>query len=695
MKLLYSQTPQDSGPVFHSTSRPSLARTGQGRLGAARLLMAGMFCALTLALVNPAEAANLPAEWQLTQQFEVATPGLVKLSLPLETLDASRPGLEDLRLHDDVGNEIPYWIQIPASAPKVIRRAKSFQSSLNTSTTVITLETGLAQPLDGLTLESPSIAFVKSVKVEFSPDGRSWRSLAEGLPIFRQPNGASHLQILIPEGMRPWLRLTVDDQRSQPIPFTGVVVHASAGEPGPTELLPITLAERQENPGETRLTLNLGGANVRLAAIEIETPEPLFTRHVSLAIPEVLDDSIRERTLARGSIYRVAIEGQPAVENLSVTLETQVRSRELRVLIDNQNSPPLSITAVRAVRRPVYIVFFARVQGVHHLLTSNPRCAPPRYDIAALGSNLNNTSLSSIRLSPVVTNPNFSAPEVLPGVRSEGSPLDVSGWRFRKAIKLARPGAQQIELDLDVLAHAQTDFQDLRLLKEGKQSPYILERTSINRRLTPTVSATRDAKNPKLSRWIIKLSHPALPITRLSCLSRTPLFQRELTLYEEPADGRGEKYRRTAGSASWVQTPGNQSKELFITCGSRLETDTLFLETHDGDNPAIELEKFEILYLATRVLFKTSPVDNLVLYYGNALVAPPRYDLSLVAGQLLGADKSPASLATEESLKKSLWGEGRTAGKGGVVFWGILAVVVIALLVIISRLLPASTPPAA
>ena len=41
-------------------------------------------------------------------------------------------------------------------------------------------------------------------------------------------------------------------------------------------------------------------------------------------------------------------------------------------------------------------------------------------------------------------------------------------------------------------------------------------------------------------------------------------------------------------------------------------------------------------------------------------VASPRYDLSLVAGQLLAATKSPASLAAEEQLRKSSWAEGRT-----------------------------------
>jgi len=43
-------------------------------------------------------------------------------------------------------------------------------------------------------------------------------------------------------------------------------------------------------------------------------------------------------------------------------------------------------------------------------------------------------------------------------------------------------------------------------------------------------------------------------------------------------------------------------------------------------------------YSATRVLFKAKADDAVFLYYGNSRVAAPRYDLSLVAGQLLAAD---------------------------------------------------------
>ena len=641
-----------------------------------------------------AAAANLPSEWQRDQSFDVSTTGLVKMSLPVETLDAARPSLEDLRLYDQAGNEVPYLIERPAQVAKAAQAVKALQVSLNANTTVITIETGLEQPLDGVTVETPAMNFIKAVRVESSEDGNRWQTLAQGQPIFRQPDGASHLQISLPPTSSKWLRLTVDDGRSPPVPFTGALVHPAMDKPPPGELIPATVTERDENPGETRLELNLGAANLSVASVQLETTEPLFMRQVIVAFPKVSEDTIREETIGQGTVYRIAVEGQNPSQNLSVPLDSLVSSRELFLLIKNGSSPPLPISAVHVERRPVHLVFLARQPGAYHLLTGNAHCDAPRYDLAALGMNLKDLAVSPIKISPPTDNPDFRAAEVLPGLEVTGAALDVSDWKFRKPVKISKDGgAQQIEPDLEVLAHARPGFEDLRVLDGSNQVPYIIQRTSISRALTPSVTPTKDAKDPKLSRWIIKLPQSGLPIARLTCVSPTPLFERSLSLYEELTDERGDKYRRVLGGATWTQTPERQSKEFTLTLDGTLQSDTLFLETDNGDNPPIELEKFTAFYPATRILFKAKPKDELFLYYGNPQVAPPSYDLSLVAEQLLTAEKNVASLFAEEQLKEPSWYKNQMPSQGGVLLWGILALVVVVLVFIISRLLPNSQPP--
>jgi hypothetical protein len=200
-------------------------------------------------------------------------------------------------------------------------------------------------------------------------------------------------------------------------------------------------------------------------------------------------------------------------------------------------------------------------------------------------------------------------------------------------------------------------------------------------------------KDPKVSRWLLKLSHRKLPVTQLTCFSKTALFQREALLYEEVAHERGDAFRHVVGRASWTQAPARSRKEFHVSIESAPQTDTLVLDIDNGDNPPIELENFRLFLPVTRVLFKARPEDELILYYGNPSAVAPRYDLGLVVGELLAAEKSPATLAAQEQLRKIR--ETGVVGKGGVWFWAALAVVVIALLIVISRLLPKTSSTSA
>ena len=245
--------------------------------------------------------ATLPSDWKYAQPFEVTQAGLQRISVPIETLDAARSGIEDLRLTDPMGREVPYVLDRVQPAQRTDRAVKSFQVALTATTTVITLETGFEQPVDGVTLVSPAGSFVKAVNLDGSTDGNRWQLIAAGLPLYRQTDGASQLHLPLAARIWPYLRLTVDDRRSEPVPFSGATVHGVAFE-APSEPVAVAIAGREEAPSRTRLTLRFPTANLQLANLEIATPEPLFARSVTLAVRRVQDSQIKEFTGASGSI---------------------------------------------------------------------------------------------------------------------------------------------------------------------------------------------------------------------------------------------------------------------------------------------------------------------------------------------------------------------------------------------------------
>jgi hypothetical protein len=337
------------------------------------------------------------------------------------------------------------------------------------------------------------------------------------------------------------------------------------------------------------------------------------------------------------------------------------------------------------------LTFFANQPGQYSLLSGNTQCAVPRYDLSALSGKLRNATATDVVPSALVPNPNYRPPEALAALTLTGAQIDMATWKFRKPLPLTQSGVQQVELDPELLARSRADQRDIRIVRGEYQLPFIFERTSLSRPISLNAAAANDSKKPALSRWSLKLPQPGVPITRLVCASSSPLFHRQMRLWEQVTDERGDKFASELGRATWDQTPNAPKRDLVIELNARPQSDTLFLETDNGDNPAIELRDFRSYYPVTRVVFKATPdpAQPVWLYYGNLDATAPRYDLTLVAAELLKAERGTVTAGPEENLSPKAPFVGQTlTGSTRYIFWGALALVVIVLLAIMSRFLP-------
>ena len=278
----------------------------------------------------------------------------------------------------------------------------------------------------------------------------------------------------------------------------------------------------------------------------------------------------------------------------------------------------------------------------------------------------------------------------LPQDFASGAKIDVAPWKFRKQIQIGKPGVQQIELDPDILARAAPDFRDLRVVSENTQLPYLIECTSIERTVPLHSSIASDPNRPTFSQWQLKLPQAALPLTRVTCASASALFERTFRFWEELTDERGDQYQRELAQTTWRRVPNQPAGGLAVAFAAPPKTDTILIETDNGDNPPIELHDFLGHYPATRIIFASPKSQSVTLYYGNEEAAAPRYDAKLIAVQLLRAERTPAALGSQEILRPERIAETLT-GSARYIFWGVLGIVVVALLVLISRLLPKTT----
>src|SRR2546430_14019170 len=215
----------------------------------------------------------------------------------------------------------------------------------------------------------------------------------------------------------------------------------------------------------------------------------------------------------------------------------------------------------------------------------------------------------------------------------------------------------------------------------------MFEHTWFPRMLTLAAASANDHERPTISRWQLKLPQAAIPITRITCASDSPLFERTFRIWEELTDERGNKYPGELAQATWRRVPNQPARQLAASFERPPRSETILIETDNGDNSPIELHEFRGYYPATRVIFASAGSQPIALYYGNDEAAAPRYDAKLMAEQLLRSERTVAGLGPQETLKSERVTE-TLSGSARYIFWGALGIVVVALLVLISRLLP-------
>jgi hypothetical protein len=636
-----------------------------------------------------------PTEWQHRQALNVPAAGLVRVDLTAPSFDAGGTRQEDLRVIDSSGRELALLLDRPPVPTAGEFRAASFDVRVAEGSTQLTVTTGTTDKLASIVLETPSPFFLRAARIEVSDDNAVWTALDEGLPLFREWS-AEKLELPLGGRSAAYVRITVADHRAPPLPFTGARLRTKAGPAPEPVAVGARIAARDEFAGETVLTVALDGRHEPLAALGIEAGDPLFMRRVTVAVREVRDGLPQERTIGFGSVYRVSLDGAPARAQLEVPLAFSPLTRELLVHIHNGDSPPLDLAAVHLKRYPVSLLFMAPAPGAYTLLSGNPQAGPPHYDLAAFAGEMRGAHASVVVPGDLEDMAGYHERETLgapplPDAPLTGAPLDARAWGFRRSVEVSSPGVQELELDADALARSRPDLADVRLLREGNQIPYVLERPALARSLELSPEPAPDPKRPSVSVWTVRLPKAGLPLRSLVLTSSTSLFQRQLRIFEALTAPDGTPYQRGLASDFWVRTPeAGLPDTRVVDLPERMSTDTLWIETDNGDNPPIALGTVKANYPVARLVFKVAETDGFTLAYGNPGAGLPRYDLSLVAERLLTSTRAEARLG--EAGQGAASANPLAGLKGGYLFWGALSLVVVALLLVVAKLLPKPAP---
>lgn len=629
---------------------------------------------LALCVSSAAGAADFAA-WTHRQTVRISQPGLTRIELEPELLDASSSkggaAFHDLRVVSPAGLAMPYIIALPRILRPEMVNAAGFKTTLNPSATVLEFQPPAGGTITEVLLQTNATEFIKSATLEGSNDGSQWQTLASNELICRQ-NGTERLRFSFAAAAWRQLRVTLDDARSTPVVFNGAQVRRDLPE-WRTLAQPVRMRERTETAGETHLKLDLGSANLLLGKVRLHTPEPVFQRDATL-----LD--------ARATLFRLQHEGRSG-EDLDIAVHQLATTREVELVILNGDSPPLKIESIEATRHPVPVVFQADAAGEWQLYIGNAQATEPRYDIAVLGEKLRDSSAQSATASAVEANADFRKTATAPEVGDVGPAIDISPWSFQRQVQFKEPGVIVVELAPEVLARMANDLHDVRVVREGHQLPFLANKPGSQREVEVDIVEVADPKAPTWSKWDVKMPFANFPASELLLDSPTPLFARTLTVGEQLETEKGH-FERILSNANWQRQPGQPVSTFHLSLYTAPRTALMRLATDNGDNPRLQITSARVLYPVVRLLFRVPDTTPVQICYGNRHAPYTRYDLQFVRKEFENATQVVGTLGDEEKLPGYEADPRHPSGNGSPWLWAALALVVGALLWVVAKMLP-------
>jgi hypothetical protein len=406
---------------------------------------------------------------------------------------------------------------------------------------------------------------------------------------------------------------------------------------------------------------------------------------VRIHTPELVFQRVSTLLNTTHTLFRIQHEGFTA-EDLEIPAHQLAAKREVELVIHNGDSPPLRIDRVEVTRHLVPLVFQADTAGDWQLYIGNTQAPEPRYDIAALSDKLRDASANAATASAVEANASFRKTATAPEVGETGAAIDVSAWSFQRAIQFSEAGVIELELDPAVLARCENDLNDVRIVREGRQVPFLAIKPGLERERAVSFVEVTDPKAPSWSKWDITMPFANFPGSTLLLDSPTPLFRRTLSVTEQIHNEQGH-FERILGTANWQRTPGQTPNTFHLPLYTAPRAEMIRLSTDNGDNAPLQLTSVRVVYPVVRLLFRVPDTKPVHLCYGNRRATRTRYDLQLVRREFETATKVAATLGDEEKLP-GYEADPLTSGKGSPWLWAALALVVGALLWIVAKMLP-------
>jgi hypothetical protein len=612
-------------------------------------------------------------------------------------------GLGDLRLFDANGASVPYLLIPPAPSGPELLRATTLPLPVTKTASGFEADLGGLYDVDELQIGGLRAPFLKRLTLEGSGDRERWMVLVQEGTVFDLPNERlRRTSIGFRASRLRYFRLTWNDSNSGRVgqPRYVTVRRSASGAPPIAATAPVEFERRASEPERSRYLVKLPGANLPIVALDLTIGGGHVFRTATVFESRLSGIEAVPFELGRATLTRI-VRDEVAAASLRVPIASPVGA-ELDLVIDDGSNPPLEVTGVAIVFAELPEIYFEAPASPVVARYGDRALTTPTYDLEAVRRTIDLSSANEAAweparaLAPTGVTP---APAAMP---TSGAELDPALFQYVRPLT-ASPGLAAVTLDAAALAHSRgpaARFADVRILDaSNRQIPYLIERRdepqSIDLEVEPRDPATLpDLKGRKgrTSLYAVTLPWPGLPQPRLVLETSERVFHRHVRIgtEREPDRQHRDKWFAEIGAARW-QHADRQSVAPPVTIAlGQTDATTLLILVDEGDNATLPLTSARVLIPSYRLRFYHPQAGALRLMYGRRDLDPPRYDLALLAPQVMGAVATTATAAPESAEASAAAAAERQSIISPLTFWILLGGAVLVLVGLIVRLVRSS-----
>jgi hypothetical protein len=611
--------------------------------------------------------------------------------------DRAEGGLSDLRIFEASGHEVPYLLIAPGAPEPSWVSGRLLPVAATKKTSGFEVDLGHTSAIDRVRISGMPAPFLKRVRLEGGGDRSRWTLLVPEGTLFDLPDERlTRLDLDFPSGEYRYLRVTWDDATSARVPMPGSVAVREAGASLPAAALRASLPfeRRASEPGRSRYRLRLPGPHLPLVAIEVATSTGNVLREARVTEARFAEGEVVPVLLGSATLRR-AVRGELAAAELRIPIGAPSEP-QVELVVDDGSNPPLELTSVDAIFAELpWIYFEASGPGPFVARYGRADLPVPRYDLEAARDTVARLRPATAAFGPVrETTPATTGPDASRAV-AIGASIDVGSFSVSRAIPAGPMGLQALVLDAAALAHAShRGLGDVRIATmSGRQIPYLIEKLDEPLPIAlPPLEPTAPPRgasvaNPRMpgarSYYRLLLPYASLPHARLVFETTARVFDRELIVMSEPqeSDLRRASVTRSITGRRWSHADPDTPASPLVLDIEPPDSRNMLVVVDEGDNQALPLSPPRLLLPAYRLRFFRDSEAPCLLLYGRKDLAPPRYDLALLAARLVGAPAHEIAPGPEQAAPS-----GPTSTIPPILFWVVLVLSVIVLLVLVARL---------